>query len=57
MNDIQNIFSSIPDDFPQELLQDILITDGFKIDIPAHLKHRVQWTDPNIETVWIAIMY
>jgi hypothetical protein len=32
MNDIQNIFSSIPDDFPQERLQDILITDDFKVE-------------------------
>ena len=32
MNDIQNIFSSIPDDIPQELFQDILTTDKFKIE-------------------------
>jgi len=28
MNDIQNIFSSIPANIPQELFQDILITEG-----------------------------
>ena len=32
MNDIQNIFSSIPDDIPQELFQDILTTDKFRIE-------------------------
>ena len=105
MNNIQNIFSSIPDDIPAELFQDILATDSFKIErivskghsspggfwydqdknewiillkgsaglllegndnvvelqpgdylnIPPHLKHRVEWTDPETETVWIAI--
>jgi len=107
MNDIQNIYSSIPANIPQELFQDILITDTFKvkrivskghaspkdfwydqdqnewvillkgragllfegndniielkpgdyINIPAHLKHRVEWTDPDIETVWLEIMW
>jgi cupin 2 domain-containing protein len=107
MNDIQNIYSSIPANIPQELFQDILITDNFKvkrivlkghasprdfwydqkqnewvillkvsagllfeendtiieltpcnhINIPAHLKHRVEWSDPDIETVWLEIMW
>ena len=107
MNDIQNIYSSIPANIPQELFQDILITDTFKvkrivskghasskdfwydqdqnewvillkgragllfegndniielkpgdyINIPAHLKHRVEWTDPDIETVWLEVMW
>ena len=107
MNHIRNIYSSIPVDIPNELIQDILITDSFKIErivskghsspegfwydqdqnewvillkgraglllegtdniielapgdhinIPAHIKHRVEWTDPDIETVWIAVMY
>jgi len=107
MNDIQNIYSSIPVDIPQELFQDILATESFKIErivskghaspkdfwydqdenewvillkgsagllfegnddimelkpgdcinIPSHLRHRVEWTDPNTETVWIAIRY
>ncbi len=104
---MKNIFSSIPDDIQQELFQDILTTDNFKIErilskghsspagywydqdksewvillkgsagirfedqdyiielkpgdylnIPAHLKHRVEWTDQKTETVWIAIFY
>jgi cupin 2 domain-containing protein len=107
MKDIQNIYSSIPADISEELFQDILTTDSFKIEriiskghvspegfwydqdqnewvillkgranlrfegynsivklkpgdyvkIPAHVKHRVEWTDPETETVWIAVMY
>ena len=107
MNDVQNIFSSIPGDIPQELFQDLLTTDAFRIErilskgqsspegfwydqdenewlivlrgsagllfegndtiielkpgdyinIPANRKHRVEWTDRNVETVWIAVMY
>ena len=25
--------------------------------IPAHRKHRVAWTDPDTETIWLAIFY
>jgi len=107
MNDTRNIFSSIPTDIPQELFENILTTDSFRIErivsqgqaspegfwydqeqnewiillkgragllfegsdhivdlkagdylnIPAHLKHRVQWTDPSCKTIWLAIMY
>ncbi|GBD88442.1 cupin domain protein [bacterium BMS3Abin03] len=27
------------------------------INIPAHKKHRIEWTDPNTETIWLAIFY
>ncbi len=30
---------------------------GDYIEIPAHLKHRVEWTDNNQETIWLAIHY
>ena len=30
---------------------------GSYIDIPAHKKHRVNWTDPEHETVWLAVHY
>lgn len=30
---------------------------GDCLNIPAHQKHRVEWTDPNLETVWIAVFY
>jgi len=32
MNDIRNIYSSIPASIPKELFKDILITDRFKIE-------------------------
>jgi cupin 2 domain-containing protein len=30
---------------------------GSYLNIPAHAKHRVAWTDPNEKTVWLAIHY
>jgi len=30
---------------------------GDYINIPAHCKHRVEWTDPNVETIWLAVHY
>jgi cupin 2 domain-containing protein len=30
---------------------------GSYINIPAHQRHRVEWTDPNIPTIWLAIHY
>jgi cupin 2 domain-containing protein len=30
---------------------------GSALDIPAHARHRVVWTDPNQKTVWLAIRY
>ncbi|MDB5355836.1 MAG: hypothetical protein JWN24_2289 [Phycisphaerales bacterium] len=30
---------------------------GSYVNIPAHRRHRVQWTDPNQPTVWLAIHY
>ena len=30
---------------------------GSYLNIPAHTKHRVVWTDPNENTVWLAIQY
>ena len=35
----------------------IELKPGDYINIPAHLKHRVEWTDPDIETVWLAVMW
>lgn len=28
---------------------------GDYIHIPAHCKHRVEWTDPDVITVWLAV--
>lgn len=30
---------------------------GDYLIIPAHKKHRVEWTDPNQKTFWIALHY
>ncbi len=30
---------------------------GDYINLPAHTRHRVEWTDPDVETVWLAIWY
>ena len=30
---------------------------GDYINIPAHCKHRVEWTDPDVETIWLAVHY
>ncbi|MCX6354648.1 MAG: cupin domain-containing protein [Candidatus Aureabacteria bacterium] len=34
-----------------------ILTPGDYVNIPAHLKHRIEWTDPAEETVWLAIRY
>ena len=31
--------------------------EGDYSNIPAHKKHRVEWTDPNTESVWLALFY
>lgn len=33
------------------------LNEGDFINIPAHKKHRVAWTDPNDETIWLAVHY
>ncbi len=30
---------------------------GDYLNIPARVRHRVEWTDPNQETVWLAVHY
>ena len=30
---------------------------GDYVNIPTHCKHRVEWTDPNGETIWLAVHY
>ena len=37
--------------------KEVVLKSGDYINIPAHAKHRVEWTDPNMETVWLAIYY
>jgi cupin 2 domain-containing protein len=35
----------------------IVLRPGDYLLIPAHVKHRVEWTDPERETVWLALHY
>ena len=30
---------------------------GSYVNIPAHVRHRVEWTDPDRPTIWIAVHY
>ncbi len=30
---------------------------GDYLNIPAHQQHRVAWTDPHCQTVWLAVFY
>jgi len=30
---------------------------GDYVHIPARCKHRVEWTDPDVETIWLAVYY
>ncbi len=30
---------------------------GDAMNIPAHTRHRVKWTVPNEETIWLAVFY
>ncbi len=30
---------------------------GDAMNIPAHTRHRVKWSDPNQETIWLAVFY
>jgi cupin 2 domain-containing protein len=35
----------------------IIMKPGDYVSIPAHQKHRVEWTDPKEETIWLAVHY
>ena len=37
--------------------EDVRLKEGDYLNIPAHTKHRVSWTKPNIETIWLAVFY
>lgn len=41
----------------QEKEESVVLAPGDWIDIPAHAKHRVEWTDPAQRTVWLAVFY
>ena len=35
----------------------VTLQEGDYINIPARKKHRVDWTDPDKKTIWLAIFY
>ena len=35
----------------------VQLNEGDFINIPSHKKHRVSWTDPVNETIWLAVHY
>ena len=35
----------------------VVMNPGGFINIPAHKKHRVDWTTPDEPTVWLAVFY
>jgi cupin 2 domain-containing protein len=37
--------------------EEIIIKSGDYINIPAHQKHRIEWTDANEKTIWLAVLY
>jgi cupin 2 domain-containing protein len=36
---------------------DVELMAGDYVNIPAHRRHRVEWTAPDVDTVWLAIHY
>ncbi len=36
---------------------DVELVAGDYLMIPAHTRHRVSWTDPQIITIWLAVFY
>ena len=35
----------------------VTLKEGDYINIPAHQKHKVDWTAPDQETIWLAVHY
>jgi len=35
----------------------VVLQPGDHINIPRHCRHRVEWTDPDQETVWLVVYY
>lgn len=35
----------------------IILNSGDYLLIDSHLRHRVEWTDPDQETIWLAVHY
>ena len=35
----------------------VRLAAGDYLNLPAHTRHRVEWTDPERETIWLAVHY
>ena len=35
----------------------VVLHPGDHLNIGAHVKHRIEWTDPDGDTVWLAVHY
>ncbi len=33
------------------------LSEGDYLNIPSHKKHRIEWTDPENKTIWLAVFY
>lgn len=40
-----------------ETEEEVILGVGHYINIPAKTKHKVSWTNPETETIWLAIHY
>jgi len=36
---------------------EVAMQAGSYINIPAHTKHKVSWTHPDLETIWLVVYY
>jgi len=37
--------------------KEVELVPGDYMDIPAHNRHKVSWTDPETETIWLVLHY
>jgi cupin 2 domain-containing protein len=35
----------------------VILAPGDSLTIPAHVRHRVEWTDPERASVWLAVFF
>lgn len=36
---------------------EMLLGPGDTLHLPAHIRHRVEWTDPQQDTIWLAVFW
>jgi len=35
----------------------LTLAPGMYVRIPAHVRHRVEWTAPDVDSIWLALFY